>query len=81
MSKVPIISGYEVVKNFADGNFTWDISRAPFPNRSCQLTPECGFEVQNPTQALKSVKGLGNTVEFNPRWEKLCHWEFFTCYL
>jgi len=34
------------------------------------LTPCCGLEVQNPTQALKSVKGPGNTFDLNPEWEK-----------
>jgi hypothetical protein len=31
------------------------------------LTPCCGLEVQKPTQALKSVKGLGNTLDLNPK--------------
>jgi hypothetical protein len=34
------------------------------------LTPCCGLEVQNPIQALKSVKGLGNTFDINPKWER-----------
>jgi hypothetical protein len=29
------------------------------------MTPYCGFEVQKPTQALKSVKGPGNTFDLN----------------
>jgi hypothetical protein len=34
------------------------------------LTPCCGLEVQKPTQALKSVKGPGNTFELNPKWSR-----------
>jgi hypothetical protein len=34
------------------------------------LKPCCGFEVQNPTQTLKSVKDLGNTFDLNPKWER-----------
>jgi hypothetical protein len=34
------------------------------------LTPCCGLEVQKPTQALKSVKGPGNTVDRNPKWSR-----------
>jgi hypothetical protein len=34
------------------------------------LTPCCGLEVQKPTQALKSVKGLGNTFDLNPKWAR-----------
>jgi len=34
------------------------------------LTPCCGLEVQKPTQALKSVKGSGNTFEINPKWAR-----------
>jgi len=37
------------------------------------LTPCCGLEVQNPTQALKSVKGPGNTFDLNaPSGKELC---------
>jgi hypothetical protein len=32
------------------------------------LTPSCGLEVQKPAQALKSVKGPGNTFDLNPKW-------------
>jgi hypothetical protein len=32
--------------------------------------PCCGLEVQNPTQALKSVEGPGNTLHLNPKWER-----------
>jgi hypothetical protein len=32
------------------------------------LTPCCGPEVQKPTQALKSVKGPGNTFDLNLKW-------------
>jgi hypothetical protein len=34
------------------------------------LTPCCGLEVQKPTQALKSVKGPGNTFDLNPKWSE-----------
>jgi hypothetical protein len=34
------------------------------------LTPCCGLEVQKPTQALKSVKGPGNTFDINPKWSR-----------
>ena len=40
--------------------------------RSWHLTPWCGLEVQKPTQALKSVKNMGNTfglnIARNDRW-------------
>jgi hypothetical protein len=32
------------------------------------LTPHCGLEVQKPTQALKFVKGLGNTIDLSSKW-------------
>jgi hypothetical protein len=32
------------------------------------LTPYCGVEMQNPFQALKSVKGPGNSFDLNPKW-------------
>jgi len=35
------------------------------------LTPCCGLEVQKPTQALKLVKGQGNTFELNPMWARI----------
>jgi hypothetical protein len=34
------------------------------------LTPSCGLEVQKPTQALKSVKGPGNTFDLIPKWSR-----------
>jgi hypothetical protein len=34
------------------------------------LTPCCGLEVQNPTQALKTIKDPDNTVDLNPKWER-----------
>jgi hypothetical protein len=34
------------------------------------LTPRCGLEVQKSTQALKSVKGTGNTFDGNPKWAR-----------
>ena len=42
--------------------------------KSWYLTPFFGLEVQNPPpspQALKSVKGPGNTFELNPKWERI----------
>jgi len=41
-----------------------------FKYQSWYLTPCCGFEVQKPSQALKSVKGPGNTFELNPKWAR-----------
>ena len=38
--------------------------------QSWYLTSCCGLEVQNPTQALKSVKGLGKILDLNPMWER-----------
>ena len=34
------------------------------------MTPYCGFEVQKPTQALQSVKGAGNTFDWEPTWTR-----------
>jgi hypothetical protein len=34
------------------------------------LTPCCGLEVQKPTQALKSVKGPGNSFDLNLKWAR-----------
>jgi len=34
------------------------------------FTPCCELEVQNPTNALKSVKGPGNSFDLNPKWER-----------
>jgi hypothetical protein len=53
--------------------FSWDIYRDPLHNfffkyQCWYLTPYCGLEVQKPTQALKSVKGPGNTFDLNPKW-------------
>jgi len=48
------------------GNFSWNIFSNPQSKyQSSYLTPYCGLEVQNPTQALKSVKGMGNTFDLN----------------
>jgi hypothetical protein len=56
------------------GNFSWDIHRTPPPKKSkhqnSYLTPCCGLEVQNPTQALKSVKSPGNTFDLSPKWAR-----------
>ena len=49
--------------------------------QSCYLTPCCGLGVQKPTQAIKSVKGTGNTFDLNPNWARICRWEFFMGYL
>ena len=38
--------------------------------QSWYLTPCCGFEVQNLTQALQSVKGPDNTFDLNPKWAR-----------
>ena len=56
--------------------FSWDIYRDPtfiffFSNIDIwYLTPSCGLEVQKPTQALKSVKGPGNTFDINQKWSR-----------
>jgi hypothetical protein len=34
------------------------------------LTLCCGLEEQKPTQALKSVKGPGNTFDLSPKWAR-----------
>jgi hypothetical protein len=34
------------------------------------LTPYCGLKVQKPTQALKPVKGPGNTFDINYKWSR-----------
>jgi hypothetical protein len=34
------------------------------------MKPYCGLEVQKPTQALKSVKGPGNTFDINHKFVK-----------
>jgi hypothetical protein len=34
------------------------------------LTPRYGLEVQNPTQALKGVKGRDNTYDLNFKWAR-----------
>jgi hypothetical protein len=63
--------------------FSWDIYRDPPPKKkikyqSWYLTPCCGLEVQNPTQALQSVKGPGNTFDLKPKWQELCRpWYIF----
>jgi hypothetical protein len=48
--------------------FSWDINRAPPPIKQNQISmlifdTLCGLEVQKPIQALKSVKGPGNTFD------------------
>ena len=53
--------------------FSWDIYRDPlhkakFKYQSWYLTPCYGLEVQNPSHALQSVKGAGNTFDWDPKW-------------
>jgi hypothetical protein len=53
--------------------YSWNIYRDPpsikkIKYQSWYLTPCCGLEVQKPTQALKSVKGPGNTFDINHKW-------------
>jgi hypothetical protein len=55
--------------------FSWDINRDHPSIKKNQiskliLTPSCGLEVQKPTQALKSVKGPGNTFDLISRWSR-----------
>jgi hypothetical protein len=62
--------------------FGWVICRVPPPKSKYQgwyLTPCCGFEVHNPTQALKSVKSIGNTFDLSPKWERTLPF-FDICY-
>jgi hypothetical protein len=35
------------------------------------LTPYCGLEVKKPTQAHRTVKGPGNTIDVSPKWGSL----------
>jgi hypothetical protein len=49
------------------GNFSWD---KKYKYQSWYLTSCCGLEVQNPTEALKSVTGPGNTFDIGPKWER-----------
>ena len=63
----------QVGKNFGVFRyFLWVIYRISpkYKYQSWCLTPCCWLEVHNPTQALKSVKGLGNTFDLNPMWER-----------
>jgi hypothetical protein len=43
-------------------------AKSKYPN--LYLTPCCGSNVQDPTQALTSVKDPGNNVDLNPKWER-----------
>jgi hypothetical protein len=52
------------------GIFIWSPPPKKSKYQSWYLTPCCGLEVQKPAQALKSVKGLGNTFDLNPKWER-----------
>jgi hypothetical protein len=66
--------------------FAWHILRVS-PNKykykSQYLTPCCGLEVQNPTQALKSFKDPVNTFDLNSKWERTlpsfsnCSWNIY----
>ena len=80
----------QVGKNFAVFNIcSWDIHRDPLSIKtkmkyqSWYLTPYCGLEVQKPTQALKSVKGPGNTIDLNHIWARTlpsliyCSWDIY----
>jgi hypothetical protein len=56
--------------------FSWDITRdlppqKKFKYKSWYLTICCGLEVQKHTQALMSVKGLGNIFDLNPSGQEL----------
>jgi hypothetical protein len=55
--------------------FSWDIytdslHKKHIKYQNWYLTLCCGFEVQKPTQALKSVKGPGNTFDWRPKWAR-----------
>jgi hypothetical protein len=55
--------------------FSWDIYKEPpsikkFKYQCWYLTLCCGLEVQKSTKALKSVKGPGNTFDWNPKWSR-----------
>ena len=55
------------------GNFSWDIYSPltkKYKHQSWYLTPYCGLEVQNPTQALISVIGPSNIFDLNLKWER-----------
>jgi hypothetical protein len=77
-----------VSKNFAVGNFAWDIYGAPSllhkKNSNIKvdnLVPCCEFEVQKPTQAHMSVKCPGNSFDISSKWQEISLWEFFMGYL
>jgi len=42
----------------------------PLLYRCCHLILYCELELLNPTQAVKSFEGMGNTFELNPTWER-----------
>jgi len=44
------------------------LEHGPSPNIGVDIWHPA--EMQKPTQALKSVKGLGNTFELNPKWAR-----------
>ena len=54
-----------------------------FKYQSWYLTSYCGLEVEKPTQALKSVKGSGNTIDINTKWSRTlpsliyCSWAIY----
>jgi hypothetical protein len=45
----------------------WTESKSLESYQSLYFNSCCGLEVQNPTQALKSVKGPGNTFDINAK--------------
>jgi len=48
-----------------------------FKYQSWYLTLCCGLEAQKPTQAVKSVKGSGNTFDLDPKWARTLPLGFF----
>jgi hypothetical protein len=54
--------------------FSWDIHRDPLHKKikyqNWYSTLCCGLEVQKPTQALQSVSGPANTVDWSPKWAR-----------
>jgi hypothetical protein len=52
------------------GNFSWDIYIPQIKISKLIFDILLWAKVQNPTQAFKSDKGLANTFDFNPKWER-----------
>ena len=68
--------------------FSWDIHRDPlhktkFKYQSWYVTPCFGLEMQKPIQALQSVKGPGNTFDWDPKMTRTlpsliyCSWDIY----